>query len=785
MNAKTTSHNRFQHYLRSATRRERVRILTVSIVVLLAVLMSITAIGVTVGLVRGFTETLTNLTRAALIVSAVIAVFYMLWKPIARLRGDSGASLVESSDAAFNGRVHTYLDTKERSPNHQFLPLLARDGLAVAKRVPLFRIVPMSAILWPIVFIASLLFVGVGFIQRAPLEWTNAAAHIWAGWKIPNLVAVRSINAQPGDEQVISGENLVLTAKVTGFSADQVTLHVRMDGDNWQTSVIDRGDDGNFDFTLFRVVKPLDYYFSAAYTQSTQHSINVVVPAKLKNISASYHYPEWTRLPSVEKQDVGRISGVKGTQVSLIFTTDKPLQDGFLSFGDQQLTLQQDGLEYSVTLPLSVDGQYQLMDRMLGRQIPISSEQAVVIQGDEVPEIRFDLPGRDVTASPIEEVTVRLVAVDDYAIESLELFYSVNAGEWQTLDLSPASPKISQKAQHVFTLESLGAVDKSDNDDIADPISSGPMQPGDLISYYARAKDHDSSAETDMMLIDVRPFDRRFSQGSGGVSGGGVEAVNEGSEISRRQKEILVATWNLQRAAEASGGDVGIHSDNGKLLADLQVKLAEQARTLADRSEARELVQQGDEIREFVDYLRQAADAMAPSAKALEELAFADAIQPQQLSLQLLQRAEALFADIRLTQQEGQGGGQAQPGKDMAEMFELEMDLARNQYEQPDRGANASSSEKLDDIFEKLNELARRQQVLEEERKNRDQLTREERWRQEKLSRELEQLREQLEQQHEHASQSQQNGEKGDSQSGESNSPVSYTHLTLPTTPYV
>jgi len=269
--AKTTSQNRFQQYLHSATRREHVRILVVSIVAVLVVLMGITAIGVAIGLVRGFTETIT--------------------KPIVRLRRDNGANLIESSDAAFNGRVRTYLDTKERSPDHQFLPLLAQDGLAVAKRVPLFRIVPMAAILWPIVIIASLLFVGVGFFQRAPLEWRNATAHVWAGWKIPDLVAVRSINAQPGDGQIISGENLVLRADVAGFSTDKVTLHVRMDADTWQTSD----------------------YFSAAYTQSEQHTIDVVVPAKLENVTASYSYPEWTRLPPVEKQDIGRISGVKGT----------------------------------------------------------------------------------------------------------------------------------------------------------------------------------------------------------------------------------------------------------------------------------------------------------------------------------------------------------------------------------------------------------------------------------------------------------------------------------------
>jgi len=184
---------------------------------------------------------------------------------------------------------------------------------------------------------------------------------------------------------------------------------------------------------------------------------------------------------------------------------------------------------------------------------------------------------------------------------------------------------------------------------------------------------------------------------------------------------------------------------NARLLAELQVTLKEQALTLADRSEARDLVRQGEKIREFVDYLREAAEFMTPSAENLEAFAFNDAIQPQQKALQLLQRAEALFADIRMTQQEGQGSGGQQAGQDMAEMFELEMDLERNQYEQPDRGGNAGGAEQeLDSIFNQLEELARRQQALAEASRERNELTREEQWQQQQLTRELEQLQRDL-----------------------------------------
>jgi len=196
VNTESNSQNRFLHYLGRARRRENTRIFLVWIAWFILLLLAVTAIGVLTGLVRGFTPDLTNTTRLGLIFAAIFAFSFWLFKPIARLRRDRGAHLIESSDAEFDGRVQTYLDTEENAPDHKFLPLLAQDGLSVAKRVPMYRIVPMSSILWPLVFISALLFVTVGFFQRAPLEWRNAAQHIWSGWKTPGLVATRDINAE-------------------------------------------------------------------------------------------------------------------------------------------------------------------------------------------------------------------------------------------------------------------------------------------------------------------------------------------------------------------------------------------------------------------------------------------------------------------------------------------------------------------------------------------------------------------------------------------------------------
>jgi hypothetical protein len=146
------------------------------------------------------------------------------------------------------------------------------------------------------------------------------------------------------------------------------------------------------------------------------------------------------------------------------------------------------------------------------------------------------------------------------------------------------------------------------------------------------------------------------------------------------------------------------------MLADLQRTLAEQARTLASRTRARQLTGADPRIAKFVEALEQAA--------------------------------ESVFTDIQVAFQQGGGGGGGMAGRDLSELFELEMDLEKNQYETESPVAfdsqGGSEQQEVDEAIRKLQELARRQEQLAEQAYRRNGLTERERWQQESLRRETE-----------------------------------------------
>ena len=173
-----------------------------------------------------------------------------------------------------------------------------------------------------------------------------------------------------------------------------------------------------------------------------------------------------------------------------------------------------------------------------------------------------------------------------------------------------------------------------------------------------------------------------------------------------------------------------------------------------------------EQIQTFVNSLESAAEAMVPAAERLADLQFDEAVPSEQEALQHLLKAESVFTDIQVSFNQGGGGGGGAggfAGRDLAELFELEMDLEKNQYETESAVSFDTPEAEFDEAIAKLQELARRQENLARQAGRQQQMTEQERWQQEQLRRETEELRRQLEELRQAAAQQQQqqSGQQG------------------------
>ena len=168
--------------------------------------------------------------------------------------------------------------------------------------------------------------------------------------------------------------------------------------------------------------------------------------------------------------------------------------------------------------------------------------------------------------------------------------------------------------------------------------------------------------------------------------------------------------------------------------------------------------------------MQAAAAAMTPSSEKLKETQWHDAIPAEQKALQYLLRAEATFRKIQVAfgqQRGGGGGGGGGAGRDLASLFDLELDTEKNQYETAQTGSAADQKAKaVDDALAKLDALARRQEELAQQQRNHPQ-TMQERWQQEMLRREAEELQRQMEQMAQNGQNGQQSQDGQQSQQGQ------------------
>jgi len=694
-----------------------------------------------------FSQGSVTVARFLLILILAVAAAAGLALPLRRLTRRRAIGTAEAAFPQFQQRLTTFT---ERDGYDPFIELLAGDTLDVAQSAEPTQFVTDRR-LW--------ISLGTGVGAFAVLLWMIAAGPGFLGygasllWTGPHRdkPALYDLRVTPGDAVVRRHADQMVSALPSGLRSPSVKVHARFQSSSkWEEIAMLPKAAGSFaggyEFLFAGLPENVEYYVTAGAMTSKHFNIRVTDLPAVKQIRVTYHYPAWTGMPSEVEERGGDLRAVIGTEAELDVSTDRPLPGSQIQLDNGQQVQLSAGPNnvYHGTLKMDRDGVYHVAGVDQGQPVRVSEDFFIEARKANPPQISLARPGRDYHANPIEEVTVAAKASDEYGLHGLALHYSVNGGPETTVDLLHKNGAKQADGSTTLSLENFKLV------------------PGDLVSVYATAKDGNAEAHTDMMFIQADPFEREFSQSqtSGGGGGGGGGGGDPSAEISMREKEIISATFKQLGDKNATQQQA---TDIAKLLSQSQATLHDQAVTLSGRLEARELTDEVKAIGDFQKDMLAAAQAMAPAAQQLQQQKWKDAIPNEQKALQSLLRAEATFRQIQVAfGAQGGGGGGGGAARDLAQLFELELDTQKNQYETP-QSASSNAEQKareIDDALKKLDELAKREEDLAQQQRN-GQQTAEQKWQQEMLRREAEQLQQQMEQQLAVSGQRGQQGQQG------------------------
>ncbi len=669
-------------------------------------------------------------TVTARVLLAIVAVlpFAVAW----RMRGgaDAPAERIERLVRRFDGRLTTWADARRRGRDSRLLTVLAHETASVAGDhspstvVPARRFVPWSlATAGAIAGLAWLLV-------AAPTAWQLAGQRLFTGALFSD--GQPRIVVQPGDAVVPRGSDVVVRATPWGFEPGAMRLHAAFaGGPGWERADMSPAGGDASGFVLVAVTEPVEYYVSAGSLNSARFRVDVADLPAVETLALDVTWPEWTGV-SPTRQFEGDVAGVAGTRVAVEAAADLPLTGAHLVRDGVARPMEVAGRVGAAGFEIDRAGAWHLAVVHQGALVRITEEFAIDLAVDTPPEIEFVFPGRDRSVTSIEELALRFRARDDFGVEGLALHYSVNGGAAAQREL------LAERDTEVEGGTLLMFEDLSTPEGAPEGATARAMRPGDVVSFFAEARDREQSTRSALYFADVRPFDRRYRerQSQGGGGGGG-----QGIDIAARQRDIVTATWNLILERDRGERVDEKLADRTDVLALLQERLMEQIDTLIARSEGRGLSASA-EIDVFVTELAKAREYMVPAAERLAGHALDEALPLEQKALQHALAAEAGLREMNVSLASEGTGSRGGMDRSLSELIDLEMDPERNRYEMPRAPGGQEQGAGDDAEWERLAELARRQEAL--ARSAGGQQMPVSRWRQERLRREVEEMRQRL-----------------------------------------
>lgn len=316
----------------------------------------------------------------------------------------------------------------------------------------------------------------------------------------PVSVATQTIIADvtPGDESVPAKTQLVVEADIRGVMPERVELFYttadhkfvdqsvemrRLAEDEPRFRGVITGDNGR------GLSQDLTYFLTAGDARTQEFRINVIQPPSAKVETVEYAAPPYMQFEA-KSQPGGQIDGWEGTTVTLIATTNMPVQKAWINFTDtEDARAKGEELRMQVTDGTKLRAEWKLAFRTDGthprfyhiqvetakkERDPDPTVYAVKIRPDQPPEVALLAPTGDLEMPANGIVPLVIQAADpDFLLRFITL--KAEKGGESIVD------------QRLFEDRDLGQTFRGTHDFALAPLS---LKPGDKLEFWVEAKDN-------------------------------------------------------------------------------------------------------------------------------------------------------------------------------------------------------------------------------------------------------------------------------------------------------
>ncbi len=513
------------------------------------------ALGVTLAMVLmtnalAFSSTSLTVARVILFLALAVAVGFALVLPLMRLNQRKAAGRAEHAFPEFEQRLVTFVERSDRPEaagsdrKDPMLELLAEDTASVARTTAPARVAPPKSIFAFATSAGAAAAALAWLILAGPGYFGYGASLLWAGMPKGTAGAYYDIKVDPGNKLVRRKADQMVTATLSGFQAPQVKLFAQYKSTSkWEEApMLPRASGSAYEFLFAGLAEPVEYYVEAGGVRSKTYKLDVIDMPGIKKVKVTYHFPSWLHLPDAVEDPAGDLRAVAGTVAELTVETDRPLKSGTIEMDDGShiaLDATSNSMMVTAKVPIQKDGMYHFAANEQGQSVRLSEDYFIEARIDNAPNVRITHPGADAKVSPIEEVTIEVAGDDDFALEGMDLHYSVNG----------------QPEKVVTLLSQKGVKNASGHTTLY--LEDYKLDPGDVVAVYATARDARTTSRTDIMFIETQPYERNYTQsqqmGGGGAGGGAGRGSHLAASEGNHRRDLERNSRRRQGQSEFGG----------------------------------------------------------------------------------------------------------------------------------------------------------------------------------------------------------------------------------------
>ncbi len=654
------------------------------------------------------------------------------------------ARLVEQTHSDLNDAIITAVDVSQRPERRPSVlsAMVVQEADRLARQSDWTRSVfGGSLAMWTLLSVLSF-SVMVSSVMAASrygrnlIQPSNGIESVLLG---KQSVPITQLVIEPGDTEIERGSALTVVAKFPGVVPTNPVLEfVDLQLSTRQLSMSETVDAGIYAARMEGILSDGTYrvlYADAFATSdhpgvSSDFRVTTYVRPKLEQVDAVVSPPAWSGQVQETIEDVMRMTVTEGSTVVLKLRLNKPVAMAELHPKTGPVIAlvptSDDASVFETTLIATESNTWSVKLQDSAGRTPIDDEQILIkVSLNQPAKLKVTFPGKDTNVSPLQEFVAEASATDDFGIINFGIQYSLSGRELHEIVLSSEEPERAAGPESAADSTTLQKDSTVLNAAISHQIDLESLNaaPDDMLTYSFWASDiaPDGSkrrSDSDIMFAEVRRFEEIFreSQQAGQPQPQQQNQQQQGSaadDVLKLQKEIISATWNTIRAETSKRTD-------GTLAADVGVIAESQGQAIEQLTAAMEQLA-GDP--QTTALAQQALKEMEAAKKKLEDVR--DGNQPSTLSEALHLENTVAYTLLRMrasefqVQQQQQGGGGGGGGSaSQQQLQQLELDNERNRYEtekqaQQQQEQTQQQREQIQ-VLNRLKELARRQQMVNE-----------------------------------------------------------------------